>query len=274
MDCRKTESERPDRKTIAAYVNNLHPVSSVKLWSGGTAEVVRSGSTDNGVSGGVRSEIKMITRKSLARLLFVAREGNGQWRSMITLTYPAMFPDNGTKVKADLNRFLAWYRRKHAGMYLWWLEFQRRGAPHIHMLSEVGEVSEVERHYFSKAWVRAIKLGGVNNYWGLGKVEADMLAQETYYVHSRRVAWEDVRTEDGAVRYVTKYALKTYQKRVPEEFRDVGRFWGCSRAVTSGITPELEIEMTDDELRAYLSGVGHRTAEWDILPRYVFGFNT
>ncbi|GAH86880.1 unnamed protein product, partial [marine sediment metagenome] len=56
---------------------------------------------------------------------------------MVTLTYPAVFPKNGKVVKKHLNVMLKWLKyRLPAKNYLWFFEWQRRGAPHVHILLE------------------------------------------------------------------------------------------------------------------------------------------
>jgi hypothetical protein len=68
---------------------------------------------------------------------------------------------------------------------------------------------------------------------------------------------ERIRKPDGAARYCLKYAYKCEQKAVPEQYRNVGRFWGCSRDVT----PEKPrvIELSELEIRGIL-------ADWDYCP--------
>ena len=91
--------------------------------------------------------------------------------------------------------------------------FQKRGAPHFHILVDVSLESEKED--VSAAWH--------------GQIETEdkkHLATET------RV--EKLRTSDGGARYAVSYAKKPYQKDVPMAYQNVGRFWGHSR----GVKPE------------------------------------
>ena len=64
-----------------------------------------------------------------------------------------------------------------------------------------------------------------------------------------------------------KYALKPYQKVVPVQYINVGRFWGCS----TNVIPDKvvsDIDVTDEEIRALLGD--NPIAEWDVLPKYIF----
>lgn len=54
---------------------------------------------------------------------------------MITLTYPREYSKDGQTVRKNRDNFLRFCRREFGNPdYLWFLEFQRRGAPHIHLL--------------------------------------------------------------------------------------------------------------------------------------------
>jgi len=83
--------------------------------------------------------------------------------------------------------------------------------------------------------------------------------------------WEYLRSKEGGRRYVAKYASKPYQKEVPSWFRDIGRFWGVSKGVAENReTPEI-IELTEDELREYLREKDHNAANFDVVPKYLWG---
>jgi len=51
---------------------------------------------------------------------------------------------------------------------------------------------------------------------------------------------EKLRKPEAAGAYAAKYAAKNYQKLVPEEYREVGRFWGKFGTVV--VKPRIEIE--------------------------------
>lgn len=156
-----------------------------------------------------RGEVAEFTYKSRQRLAFVASNTSVTFRWMTTLTYPREFSQDGRHIKKDLNTFMNHVRRKDGGNYLWWLEFQRRGAPHYHMLTENEYMSRSE---LSECWYKIVNSGDARHWRAGTNLEA-------------------IRSEDGARRYAVKYAMKMKQKLVPKEYRNVGRFWGHSKAV-------------------------------------------
>lgn len=233
----------------------LPDVSGFKLFSNGTVEVLYNGT---GLKGrpefGPRGRIERLSSRSRQRLAFTVFETKVTFKSMMTLTYPEIFPKNGKVVKNHLNRFLNYVRRNVAREYLWFLEFQRRGAPHFHVL-----LSEAvgDRQEFALQWAR-IAAG------------SELEAEKVVRVHSHRSQWQNVKKPDAAQRYALKYALKPYQKYVPRDYQDVGRFWGASRGVKESVPDGLQYDCTEIALRALLTQTGHAAAKMEFLPKYVF----
>lgn len=191
-----------------------------------------------------RGKITMLSKKSRQRLAFIANNTDVRLRTMITLTYPKEFPTNGIKVKRDLNAFLVWQRRFfNKPSYLWFLEFQKRGAPHIHILLDYplpqDEVGRLDLFTMvSVQWFETVGSG-----------------DEKHLLAGTRC--ETIRKQDGAARYCLKYAYKTKQKCVPAAYQNVGRFWGCSRDVPPQ-TPRT-IPIDEESIRAILM-------DWDYCP--------
>lgn len=196
-----------------------------------------------------------LSNKSLSRLAFVAQNSEVQFLSMMTLTYPCAFPSDGKQVKKHLNKFLTYARRKFGKFsYLWFLEFQKRRAPHIHILVTLPGPSTEQRIRYGEMWSKIVTTTPKEN-------------QDVRYVHIRDKAWEKIRDKDGAIKYVTSYALKPYQKQVPPKFSNVGRFWGTSQDV-----PPSEckvIPASEQTVRALLKNINHKTNQWDVIPRYI-----
>lgn len=166
-----------------------------------------------------RGNITVLSKKSRQRLAFVANNTRVVFRTMITLTYPKEYTTDGKEVKKHLNAFLVWCRRYFARpSYLWFLEFQKRGAPHIHLLVDTPLPQD--------------KAGRLNVYAEVAVAWYNTVdsGDDKHLKAGTRV--ERIRKPDGAARYALKYAYKTKQKCVPEAFQNVGRFWGCSRDVT------------------------------------------
>jgi hypothetical protein len=121
-----------------------------------------------------------------------------------TLTYPHTFPKDGAEVKRHWRAFIERLRRigwLKTGSIFWWLEFQQRGAPHLHYLA----TEWIGKEWVSEAWAEIT--GGDSR--ACSRVEA-------------------IRHPDRMGQYVTKYMMKSEQKEIPEGFRHVGRMWGIS----------------------------------------------
>lgn len=154
--------------------------------------------------GGIRGKISSFSRQSVARMVFAFRNMSKP-RIMITLTYPGEFPADGKKVKRDLDAFKKWLARRGVS-WAWFLEFQERGAPHFHLFTNL----PVKAEKVAQAWFRIVGSG-----------------DEKHLRAGTRVEW--LRNPDAAGIYAAKYGSKAEQKEVPDEYQNVGRFWGMSR---------------------------------------------
>lgn len=124
------------------------------------------------------------------------------FRVFATLTYPATAPTTGKAIKAHWRALVERARRvglMEKGTWVWWLEFQERGAPHFHFLS----TTWVAKAWLAKAWAQVT--GGNEHV-------------------ATRV--EGLRHPERAGGYAAKYAAKMEQKQIPSGFLDVGRMWG------------------------------------------------
>lgn len=159
-----------------------------------------------------RKAITYLSKDSLMRLAFVAHNTPVTFDCMVTLTYPGEFDSDGRKVKRHLQRWLQWAQREQGiDAYLWALEFQRRHAPHFHVFTRSGSLLAAKKGV-SKRWFEIVESGDDRHLKAGTKTEK-------------------LRSPDAAGRYAAKYASKPYQKAVPPNYRDVGRFWGHSRNV-------------------------------------------
>ena len=195
-----------------------------------------------------RAAIFEFSDKSRAHLDHVCSNSGHLVKSQFCLTYHEQIPNDGEECKRHLDKWLKAYRRRYpAGLYLWVLEFQKRGAPHFHLfLSE--EVDRKMQKKLAMSWAR-ITRGSFEKY---DKVQ--------YWWHCRPSNWMDWKMNDG--KYVMKeYAVKAAQKDVPKEFVNVGRFWGCSRGmhpIPTIIEPETVANLTrKDELPWEPAAVRH-----------------
>lgn len=151
--------------------------------------------------------------------------------AMLTLTYPGDWltvASSGKQVKAHLKAFRKRYERawNEPLLCVWKLEFQRRGAPHIHMLmvpphGQAGGV--VFRQWVSQIWADVVAHPDPQQY-------ANHLRAGTGLDYAEGLRASDPKR---VAVYFTKHSTfrdKEYQHVVPEEWltpeTGPGRFWG------------------------------------------------
>ncbi len=180
---------------------------------------------------GVVRELSEAARNRLAdRAWALSAEGYTP-QIMITLTSPTNWQsvyvadENGELIQGGrvfkrhldtfrkrLNRFLIKNRIYHWAA-LWFLEFQQRGAPHVHLMI-FDCIMTRETIKYARAWV--------GRAWS--KIVSNPNAHEA--AKHARVGTQVARMKADHFGYAVKYATKTEQKDVPDEFKAVGRFWG------------------------------------------------
>lgn len=186
--------------------------------------------------------------------------------AMVTLTYPDRFLDvvpNGRTAKRHLKAFRsAWERKTVSGELdgpgriagaLWKLEFQRRGAPHFHLLMPVpapssrfgyrhasGEVEQVSLQRWARlTWARIVGAQGVDRARHEAAGVSIDWAEGGRYSDPKRIGI-----------YFSKHGApgkssKDYQHRVPQGWTDddgdtdVGRWWGYWRLQQVGLEAEI-----------------------------------
>lgn len=197
---------RSPRASLGAVAFEVYPRS---------VRVVRPVSLPAGVTrGGARSSVDSFSEASKRRLRRVASEAGDQLVSQFCLTYQHSDPD-GERVKRHLNAWLTWLRRRVSGIkYLWVLEFQKRGVPHLHVFLSIPVCTESTLHA-----EMAMK-------WHLITCEGDKAHLKFHQNAKNWIGWSM-----GSGSYVCKYLDKENQKHVPDYFGWVGRFWGSSRSL-------------------------------------------
>jgi hypothetical protein len=152
-----------------------------------------------------RSKIIRFSKRSARRLRHLVRNTEDMWKVFITLTYPENFPCNGREVKMHLNAFLQYLRRKKIRS-VWILEFQSRGAPHYHIIAS----GEIPKDEIAERWHKIVGSGDKKHLRAGTRIEG-------------------IKSKGHLYGYLYNYIKKSDQKTPPEEFGDVGRFWGSSR---------------------------------------------
>lgn len=184
-------------------------------------------------SGKKRQVITQYSNSSRLRLTHFTNNCDCDFHSMLTLTYPSSFSTDGRTVKKHLNQFLSKHLdRKFPGQWVWFLEFQKRGAPHYHILSTVNLGPCVEKHYYShkrggfvSVWINEEKQTSMQKSW------FDIVASNDQKHLRAGLTWERIEQSEGALRYAAKHAAKNSQKEVPKDYQNVGRFWGHSQSL-------------------------------------------
>lgn len=176
-----------------------------------------------------RGEVSGFSKKSRKRLLELFASLEPIKKSVfITLTYPKEFPDVKT-AKSHLRAFLERIRRLSASACgVWRLEFQKRGAPHFHLIM----------------WrLPFIKKEDIQAWWG-----------EIIGASSPFTRIELILNNKKLMSYCAKYIAKpTTTEELEGEcgfnlnpYLHAGRVWGCFRKelfpFAEPITAEIEME--------------------------------
>lgn len=180
------------------------------------------------VGGGRRGEVREFTWASRRNMMMTLSRLTWHPEAMHVLSLPddwSAFCD-GRLFKKILHSWLVSARR-YIGRVFWFLEFQGRGAPHVHVLTERMPSAALQLR-MARTWARLICKYSYQPPEAFDKiVSVHTYSHEGYSGSGRnRSAWQTERKDRGFVRYATKYAFKMEQKRVPDCMRSVGRFWG------------------------------------------------
>jgi hypothetical protein len=172
-----------------------------------------------------------------------------------TLTYPRHYPKDGQTVKRHLRNILKRLMR-FAGKYgsiavVWKLEFQGRGAPHFHLLAVSGEKMDLTafRPWLAHNWAEVV------NAWTL--LESGLSGEEKkaqYENHLKAgTQLSEIKNTLGSMNYFSFYIgkgkkAKEHQHRVPEEYKNVGRWWGLAGDVENLIPAATEARIVSKEV--------------------------
>lgn len=162
---------------------------------------------EGGIPGGERGEIKAFSTQSRRRLTKYIANCRARYRYLGTLTVKE-FSMRGEIFKGFIDVYLRWFLARMRAVkepelqsILWWLEFQARGAPHLHFLY----TERVRWELASKHWAKV--------------VGDESIAQTA-------TRFEKIRKPGAMAAYIAKYAAKLEQKDAPAGMTGVGRYWG------------------------------------------------
>lgn len=201
--------------------------------------VIRRVSPTRHKGGGQRKAITGLSRQSRMRMYFTARNIPGLTH-MLTLTYPGEYPSDGAAVKYHWKCMRQFLLRNGFKYGFWFLEFQQRGAPHYHIYLPTVKSSR------DKAWLQTI-----SRRW------AEIVDSTDFENHVRAgTRFEKLRKPDATGGYVYKYVIKSEQKTVPDQYLNVGRFWGTwgkmaktVSEVFAGFADELNLKLLSRLIR-------------------------
>ena len=161
-----------------------------------------------------RGNIAKFTSGTAGRMRRYLRTCCAEYVNMVTLTYPGFFSTDGRETKEHLRRFLQELGRRvdretdriTSYSTFWFLEFQDRGAPHYHLFT----THDFPHQFIAATWYRIVNSEDPRHLAAGTRIEKLKAGRS------------------GTISYAQKYAQKQQQKEVPDNFENVGRFWGVS----------------------------------------------
>lgn len=171
------------------------------------------------VGGGVRAEITEFSEKSRARCeRHIRNVKDDSIKFFGTLTYPGTYSNDGIQIKRDLDNFLKRLSRMGVKDVIWFIEWQSRGAPHFHLYLAECPTGNIHTgiKVMAKAWNDIVAPGNPDHL----KVALGLAGR------GNKPIIEPVRNKHAPSYYAVKYCTKSDQKKVPDAYQNVGRFWG------------------------------------------------
>lgn len=269
-----TDEERKQKLQVQAQISKrlrhqFHPdgpeffVSGIEVYKRDVRVKWRAVHDSKAVHvGGVRGAITERSGRSRKLLSFTLANTETPLIGHLVLTWRVV-PMDGIVVKTQLRYFLDALRKRWGKRieYLWWLEFQARGAPHIHVVTSGAIHDELGKRAVMRWTGQGAKRRRVQRWlycgpeydWAGGRWLTAIGAEDCE--KSKRWTaggiWEQWDTPDGAARYAAKDAWKPQQTKVPAEYQNVGAWWHRSRGFLSPVMLSDHIA-GEDAIRAGL----------------------
>jgi len=184
------------------------------------------------IGGGIRGCVDGFSYAARRRLMrTVSRINTGRLGCMgfVTLTYHHNW--QGRDIKRDLDNYIKRIRRHFPGVaYLWRLEYQKRGAPHFHVLlffpPHQSDKGQIEESSLSDPWHSVVDEGNIHHAKHGSKVR---VFEDGY---------------EGVSIYATKYCAKLGKDGV-KKLDGIGLYWGKSRNLP--LNPIDEVILSDSQ---------------------------
>ena len=226
------------RPSAALGLSKGHISPSITIWKGAGIVQVTEGHDvkpqwNDFEEKQKRGKISGFSRKSQSLLRRqMAKIPDKEWVSafLITLTYPAEFPDITSEgvfrdvYKRDLDVIKKRIQRIWDCSGFWVLEFQERGAPHYHFVCFGIDPSKLTKFqaWLAKAWFDVVGSGSIDHLKAGTSVELP-------------------RTPAKARNYIAKYASKNDSK---VEGIYTGRYWGVMNRKKLPVAEEIKTELS------------------------------
>jgi hypothetical protein len=223
---------------------------------------VENGQKPHPLSCSTRGKVAGFSRKSRKRLFdllaSIPHDVLQPGVLFVTLTYPSEFPTDHQTYKSHLRAFFKRLYRKigREVPILWRLEFQKRGAPHFHLV--VFGLRRVDLKWLSASWYEIVDSGDTSHLLAGTNVK--------FVLDKRAILW-----------YVSKYMAKEMISMVGI----TGRVWGIwkrdlldIRLITVEITVKSALAVREMML-GFLAGKGvdiERFTAYGIRSMTCYGF--
>lgn len=219
---------------IVTKLNNpyqtFYKPATCTMYKGGTLVAVKrerykisqKGGGKRGVIGGYSRQSQSRLRVSLAKVVMTLL------KYFVTLTYPAVYSGDPKVWKEQLRRFGIAFRREYPNAaFIWRLEFQRRGAPHFHLLAFGVGCGVVEyRRWVAKTWFDVVGSGDTKH------LEAGTSVEIPLSVYN-------------VAKYTTKMIAGELSKDRQATAENVGRWWGMVGAENLPFAEEITAVISD-----------------------------
>ncbi len=219
-----------DELAAASELDDAGDVAAVKQRPGG----VSPGETGRRVTEWSRKSRSAMCR-TFAELDYTPLVESGRVPAMVTLTYPGDWETVAPDGKSVKRHMVLWRKRFHreygeSARYIWKLEFQRRGAPHLHLWlappTQEGRSGRSFREWLSYTWAEIV------NHPNPEQKASHRLAGTAIDVLAGLRACDPKRLAIYFTKHSSPNTLsdKEYQHIVPTLWRapghGPGRFWG------------------------------------------------